>query len=357
MIQETRVRAQESIRKIAVFRAGAIGDALNAKYLLENVHAVYPDARCTLVVSSRAEMLRNLLAAYPWIEVREVNRRDLWSVWKLMRDFGASDFVVTAYTKKGGKFALSSKLIGRLLAKRGGYIGFKDASSLSPYLYDHILSGEQARAPRLHEQDALRAMGIPVAIEYQKLAYVPQPEPLARMGLVGEKYLVVHLFAGSENRGLSNNQRQLLMDALARELPDVPILLTGSKEERTYVEKLPLPANVRVVAGDLSVQELATLLDHSTCVVSVGTGPSHIASNLGKPVIVLVTCVGIPWVGTEQYGAFAAAHIFSNTAACIEGHDYSRPHPACMEGIDIQEVVCSTIPYFRKGRYNGSKHI
>lgn len=349
MIHEVNARAQGPVRKAVVFRAGAIGDALNAKYLLENVHAAYPDAQCCLVVASRAAMLRDLFAAYPWIEVREVNRKDPRSVLRLIRDFCGSDLVVTAYTKKGGRFALPSKLVGRLLAKHGGYIGFEDASRLSLYLYDRILSGEQARAPRLHEQDALRAAGVPITIEHEKLAYVPQPELLARLGLAGKKYLIVHLFAGSENRGLSNEKRQSLIDALARELPNVPLLLTGSKAERTYIEKLKLPKNASIVAGDLSVQELAALIDYSTCMISVGTGPSHIASNLGKPVIVLVTCVGIPWVGEEQYGEHAAAPIFSDTAACAGEHDYSRPHPACMEGIDMNEVARSAISYFRQG--------
>jgi ADP-heptose:LPS heptosyltransferase len=357
MIHETKTRAHGPVRKAVVFRAGSIGDALNAKYLLENVHAAYPEARCCLVVSNHAAILRDLFAAYPWIEVREVNRKDLWSVWKLIRDFRGSDLVVTAYTKKGGTFSLPSKVIGRLLAKRGGYIGFEDASGLSPYLYDRILSGEQTRAPRLHEQDALHAAGIRVTIEYEKLAYVTQSELLAGLGLTGEKYLVLHLFAGSENRGLSNEKRQSLIDALARELPDVSLLLTGLKAERTYIEKLRLSANARVVAGDLSVQELISLIKHSTCMVSVGTGPSHIASNLGRPVIVLVTCVGIPWVGKEQYGEHAAIRIFSDTAACAGKHDYSKPHPACMESIDMNEVARSAVPYFKTIRQNTSTPI
>jgi ADP-heptose:LPS heptosyltransferase len=347
MIHDPAVRAQKPIRKAVVFRAGAIGDALNAKYLLENVHAAFPDARCCLVVASRAGMLRDLFAAYPWIEVREVNRKDPKSVWKFIQDFWRSDLVVTAYTKKGGRFSLPSKLAGRLLAKRGAYIGFVDASLLSPYLYDQVLSGEQARAPRLHEQAALRAAGIPISIEHETLAYVPQPELLARLTLTGKQYLVVHLFAGSENRGLSGEKRQSLVDALARMLPTVPLLFTGSKAERAYIEKLKLPANAQLVAGDLSVQELAELIDRSACMVSIGTGPSHIASNLRRPVIVLVTCVGIPWVGKEQYGEYGAARIFSDTAACAGKHDYSKSHPACMEGIDMEQVAESAVSYFR----------
>ena len=57
--------------KALTFRASSIGDALMAKYLLENVRATHPEARCAIVVAGRSGMIRDLLAAYPWIEVLE----------------------------------------------------------------------------------------------------------------------------------------------------------------------------------------------------------------------------------------------------------------------------------------------
>lgn len=336
----------KEIRKVLTFRASAIGDALNAKYLLENVHAAYPDARCGLIVASRGTMIRDLLAAYPWIEVLEVNRKNIPALVMLWKRFGGSDVVVLPPTKPGASFALPSKIAARLLARPGGLYGFGDASRFTRFIYDRILTPDPLRAPRLLEQQALTAAGVPISVPSMTLAYLPQPNLLARLDLTKGKYLVLHLFAGSNGRAMSNEKRQVLIDALAHAMPNVPLILTGSVAERRAIEQLTLPTTTRVVAGDLSVQELAALIASSGCMVSVGTGPSHMASHLKTPLLVLVVCVGITWCGPEQFGD-AAGRIFSDTAACANGHDHSLLAATCIEGIDVQEVARAAATYFK----------
>lgn len=337
-----------TIRKALTFRASAIGDALNAKYLLENIHTAYPEARCGIVVAGNGAMLRDLLAAYPWIEVLEVNRRNLGSVWNLWKEFRGSDLVITPATKPGGTFALPSKLFARLLAHR--LIGFRDASPLTPYLYDAVLAPDPVRAPRLLEQDALAAAHIPIAVADMTLAYLPQPELLARLGLDGKPYLVLHLFAGGKGRALTQGKRQSILDALHAALPEVPFVLTGSRSERVWIEELTLPPNARVVAGDISVQELAHLITKSTLTISIGTGPSHMASNLGARLIVLVVCIGRHWCGEEEFGDRKADHILSNVEACKNGHDAPQGYAPCIESIEVADIISRAVPYFRNGQ-------
>ncbi|MES2203231.1 MAG: hypothetical protein V4474_02860, partial [Patescibacteria group bacterium] len=108
------------IRKALTFRASSIGDCLMGKYLLDNVHAQYPAARLGLVVASRGAMIRDLLSAYPYIEVVEANRANPGSLWRLWRAWRGSDVVVTQYAgKQGGRFSLATKVMARLLARRG----------------------------------------------------------------------------------------------------------------------------------------------------------------------------------------------------------------------------------------------
>ena len=91
--------------KVLTFRASSIGDCLMGKYLLENIHIQYPQARLALVVASRGAMIRDLFAGYPWLDVREVNRRNSSALLALWKDFHWSDVVVTQYAgKQGGKF-------------------------------------------------------------------------------------------------------------------------------------------------------------------------------------------------------------------------------------------------------------
>ncbi len=333
------------IRKALVFKASSIGDALMAKHLLENVHAAYPEARCGLLVAGRGAMVRSLLASYPWIEVLEVNRRNPAALWKLWRTYQGSDLVVTSYVKPGGRFGFFSKVAARILARPGCLFGFTDASWWNRYVYDHLLESSMVRAPRLLEEDVLRVAGISIAHESMTLNYLPQPKLLSRLELEGAPYVAVHLFAGSDGRAMSQSKRQALLDALFAELPGMTFVLTGTTSERPFLEELTLPERARIVAGDLTVQELAALLDGSTCVVSVGTGPSHMTSHLGKPLVVLVVCIGIPWCGKEQFGEAAPVQIFSDTSACASGHRMTEQSPACIEGIDVGSVARAMATY------------
>jgi ADP-heptose:LPS heptosyltransferase len=321
-----------------------------AKYLLENIRASYPDARYGIVVASRAGMIIDLLAAYPWIELIVANRKDPKSLVRLWKRFRRSDLVITQYAgKPGGRFSLASKFAARLLAKPGGLVGFADASKWNRFLYDLIVPLDIYRAPRLLECDALEALGIERKVPQATLAYIPQPELLPRLDLRKGDYVIVHLFAGSAGRGMSAGKRQALVDALARTFPDTPLVFTGSHSEHAFIEQLSLPANAQNVAGDLSVQELAALIDGCGSMVSIGTGPSHMASHLGKPLVVLVTCVGVHWCGADQFGD-AGAVIFSDQEICRGAHDHKAPVPPCIENIDVSEVATAAAQQFREAR-------
>src|SRR3989338_3419571 len=101
-------KADMKIEKALTFRASSIGDCLMGKYLLENIHAQFPNARLGIVVASRGAMIRDLFATYPWLEVIEANRRSPRSLFYLWRNFRNSDLVMTQYAGKlGGRFGLA----------------------------------------------------------------------------------------------------------------------------------------------------------------------------------------------------------------------------------------------------------
>ena len=329
-------------RKVVTFRASSIGDCLMALYFLENVHAVYPAARCGIVVASRGAMIKDLLAAYPWIEVIEANRRRPAAVWHLFRRFWGSDVVLTQYT--GGRVPFTTKMVARLLAYKGTLIGFADTSALTLLLYSSVLRhGNGALAPRLLERRALDAAGIPVTQEKVAYTYGVQQGFLGKFEIEKHKYIIVHLFSGSINRGLSPERRQALVDAVAAEFSGMPMLLTGTPREQEELAHLRVPPHARLVGT--TVQEMAQLLDNAACVVSVGTGTSHIAAALGAPLAVLVNCRGVQWVGKEQWGDAPIA-VFCNPDSCPGGHDFHGYAP-CMDSVDMPEVARAAISVAR----------
>lgn len=314
------------------------------KYLLENIRAEFPDARCGLVVGRRGAMIRDLLSAYPWIEIIEANRRSPRTLFMLVKRFWRSDFVCTLYT--GGLLNLSTKLIARFLARRGALIGYIDRSPVNKFLYDKMiyLKPDRSSVPRLLECDALSAAGVPVNIDRMTFKYLPQPDLLARFGLQKDEYVVVGLFSGADARGLSPEKRQELVDALARALPTMPLVFIGTEKEREQISHMRLPQNSHIV--ETSVQEVSALIDNSACMVSLGTGTSHIAAILRTPLVVLVACQGLQWVGADQYGD-APIKVFCQPKACPHGHSYSGYGP-CINAVDMDAVATTAIAYVTK---------
>lgn len=307
-----------------------------AKYLLENVHAQFPEARVAIVVSSKASMIRDLFAAYPWLEVVEANRHSVASLWFLWKNFHGADFVVTQYTgKPGGHFSLWSKLFARLLAHKGNLVGFKDASSINAYIFDHLVEDVIGEAPAELERKALKVAGLNMPVESPTLLF--NKEDISQFGLTGRPYVVVHLFAGNKGRGIHPTKKRELLQALVQAFPGVTLIISGGVDDRVEAEEVAQGLPVKVVAGQASLQHMLGLMAGSVGTLSVDTGMAHMSAQLGKSTVVLGTCLGLHWWKPEQYGS-SAIHVMSNQAAHPEGHVFQE-YPSCINDITTEKVV------------------
>ena len=321
-----------AIRTALTFRASSIGDCLMGAYFLENVHAAYPDARCGIVIGSRARMIRELMRDYPWIEVIEVNRRKPRTILRLIREWRGSDLVLTQYTGKGGSFSLPSKIIARLLARHGGLMGFTDAFWGNRFLYDTLVPFSASSATAELERLALGAAGIPVASPYPKLAHAaPQ---------TGDRpYLVVHLFAGNASRGLSPAYQKELVHTLALAFGErYSLFLTGAAEDAENAETAAAGTCAEVRAGKIPLYELPAFLAGAACVVSVDTGVAHIAAQSGAKLLVLRTCLGPAWWLPGQYGSGVPLRVYTNPAHTVQNHP-KGDYPSCINGIPVTEII------------------
>lgn len=326
------------IKKALTFRASSIGDCLMGKYLLENIHEQYPQARLGIVVASRAEMIRDLFAAYPWLEVIEANRWNPKSLFHLWKNFRGSDLVVTQYAgKPGGRFSFRSKLSARILAKRGGLIGFADASRWNGVLYDKLIPLVTDAAPAALEREVLRVVGIQIAHEHPTMRHLPLPNVTEKFNLVSGGYIIVHLFAGNKSRGLHPDKKRELLIALAQKLPNTHLVISGGAADKKEAPHIAENISATVIAGEATLQELMNLIVKSRGVVSVDTGVAHITAQLDRPLAVLATCLGLHWWGEDQYGIDALVTLFTCSNLCMGGHVY-KEYPDCMNEIDVREI-------------------
>lgn len=329
-----------NIRKALTFRASSIGDCLMGKYLLENIHAEYPQARLGIVVASRAPMIRNLFADYPWLEVIEANRRNPRTLFALLRDFHGSDLVVTQYAgKKGGMFGFGSKLFARLLARRGGLVGFVDAFRWNGVLYDQLVPIEAEESIAEHEREVLATVEVTVSLPFPKLICLPDGAIVEKFGVDAEKFIIVHFFAGGKGRSVSPEKSIELLTALRRVLSDdISILVSGSSADRSSARAIAEGIDAKVIAGETTLQEMMCLIKESRCVISVDTGMAHIAAQLGTPLVVMRTCIGRNWWLAEQYGENAPITVCSHDTSCRDGH-VNKEYPDCLNEILAEEVA------------------
>lgn len=332
------------IRKALTFRASSIGDCLMGKYLLENIHAQYPHAHLGIVVASRAGMIRDLFAAYPWLEVIEANRRSPWALLSLLKNFYGSDLVVTQYAgKQGGKFSLASKLVARILAKRGGLIGFTDVSWWNGMLYDRLLPIRPDIAVDEHDRAALRVVGVPVSLPFPTLKFMWDDSVLTTFGLEKRKFIVVHLFAGNIGRGLHPDKKRELLATLAEKLPDTRFVLSGGAADREEALRVVKNIPATIITGETTLQELMNLISLSHGVVSVDTGVAHITAQLGStPLVVLSTCLGANWWFPGQYGENTPITVFSRGDLCVDGHSYTE-YPVCINAINMKDIASRVV--------------
>lgn len=344
------------IRKALTFRASSIGDCLMGKYLLENVRAQFPHARLGIVIAGRTEMIRDLFAAYPWLEVIEANRRSPASLLSLARRFYGSDLVVTQYAgKPGGRFSFASKLMARFLAKRGGLVGFTDSSRWNTVLYDRLIPVRSDIAVAEHDREALRKAGLSTALPFPTLEFIQDDSAREKFHLEKGKYLIVQLFSGAKGRGLHSDKKRTLLAALAKEFPDLRLVISGGAADKEEVLQVAEHVPATVIAGEATLQELMNLISDSRGVVSVDTGIAHIAAQIGTPLVVLRTCLGPNWWLPDQYGISVPITVCSHDTSCAAGHSYGN-YPPCINGISIGEVIEAVGARLRPGRSGKSYH-
>lgn len=329
--------------KVVVFRAGSLGDCLMAKYFLENVRLAHPEARCAIVVGERGAMIRGLLVGYPWIEVREVNRGKLWAAFELMRNFWQSDLVVTQYTK--GTFSLLSKIMARLLAKKGAMVGFVDPWWGNRFLYSKLIVADKNLSTREQENQALNAAGIPIGVA--RLEFVQGEEKSSVFAAKKGRYIIVHLFPGNEGRGFTFENKVVIVSEVARKYgSQYELIITGGLADQKTAEAVVLElrqrdqrlnsVHIEVVAGKTSLPELTSLISGAAGVVSADTGVAHLAAHMSRPLVVLRSCVGRNWWLPGQYSGIPL--VLDADQVCIAGH-IGKMHPACINAIDFNKIA------------------
>ncbi len=270
--------------RILVVRVGALGDTLMATPTARALRSVHAGARIDFLASAAAAPLLRRNPDIDRVHVLKGRNIPFWlSVEKrrLARRLGQTGYSFAVLLESAPRY--------RVLLERAGLTeirGFRE----TPF------------DPDLHSAaNNIRAAGL----DWTQFPLEPEvvvdtrDRETARRLLADLEPPVVGLHAGYGPARKKKNQTERLKGWSALQFirlggmlveAGASVVLTGSAEDRAEAERIAaaLPdRRVRVLAGRTTLDELAGVLAEIRLLVSVDSGPAHLAAAVGTPLVVL----------------------------------------------------------------------
>jgi len=180
---------------------------------------------------------------------------------------------------------LRSALIARA-ARALRVIGLSDAREGARLLYHESAGVSQVRHAVDRYLRVLPLLGIPIPAtpEFPLGSGTPVDE-------IATPFILLHPFARGAGKSLSAAH----VTELCRLLPDRRIVIAGLGEAPAH-----LPPNAIDLAGATSLSQLIWLIRQATAVISVDSGPMHIAAAAGAPLLSIHT-----WSDPRKVGPYS----------------------------------------------------
>ncbi|CAA9452456.1 MAG: ADP-heptose--lipooligosaccharide heptosyltransferase II [uncultured Rubrobacteraceae bacterium] len=285
----------ENVRKIAVLRAGGLGDLIFTLPALDALREAYPEAEITLLggplqtelLSGRPEPVARALTVPSSTGVNGPDtgvEEDEEELERFFADMREEQFDLALQMHGGGGY--SNPFVRKLEARVTAGARAHDAPSLDrtvPYVY--------------FQSEILRYLEIASLVGARTAELEPRlqvtDEDLAEARNVvpeaGGTLVALHPGAGDSRRRWPPEKFAAVGDALAG--ADARVAVVGVEEDRALISGIvdAMEYEAFDLGGRLSLGGLAGLLGRCAVVVSNDSGPLHLAGALGA------TTVGIYW--------------------------------------------------------------
>lgn len=211
---------------------------------------------------------------------------------------------------------LRSALMARFFRGRT-VLGLSDAREGARFFYDTVADVSS----KVHAVDRYLTLATALGIDIQRPLEWRLPSGVKPPGFVPEQaFVLLHPFSRGVGKSLSAADVQTLCEALA----PTRIVLVGRTEMR-----IPRADNVIDLINSTSLAELIWLIRHAAFVVSVDSGPMHIAAALTDRLIAIHT-----WTDPRRVGPYQPkAWVWQQGVLCRVA-DLDRP----AQGLPVSDV-------------------
>ncbi len=285
----------KDIENILVIRLDHIGDLLFATPVFRAIKEAYPKVRLDVLISRHN---KDIIKNNPFVD--EIMTYDApWFKRKNGRLIKLREFIRLAKVLRREKYDIGIDLRGDLrhiiLMSLAG-IKYKIGYGITGGGF--FLDKEVSYYPQVHEvehnSDLLKAIDIKsmykeseffIPDEYKNFA----EEFYAKNGLRTEDFLVcIHPGAGYHSKRWLPKKWAQLIDRLTEEFK-AKVVIIGTKEDKTSLGNIKETIRSKVIdaIGKTSLGELAALLKRANLFIGTDSGPSHVASAVNTPSIIL----------------------------------------------------------------------
>lgn len=341
--------ASSTPQRILLLRLERIGDLLMVLDAIASLRAAWPDATIDLAVGSWNAPIAALMAGVDRVEVmdvpwlaREGTGLSMSALWARAGDWRARRYDLT--------INFEPDIRSNLLAWRGGSrrrVGYWTGGGGA------LLTDALAYDPTRHvSANALalidHVIGRPVSPLHSAAVLHLPPEAIAAadalLSPARRRRIGVHVSGGRESKQWHLSRFAEVAHTLGND-PDTTIVLTGSAADRNLVSTVRDACAVPSVidtAGRLDLPGTAALLSRLDLLITGDTGPMHLASAVGTPVVALFGPSD-----PRRYGPLATrqrvVRVQLPCSPCGQVRlppERCRGHvPDCMDGIAVTAVV------------------
>lgn len=264
---------EQNIQRIAIVRLSALGDVCHAIAVVTAIQKQYPDAQITWITGPLEAQLVRLMDG---IDVRVYDKKSgIKGMLALRKELSNITFDVLLHLQWSVRASLLT-----LMLKVKRRIGFARSVSREN---QHWFVNELAPEPKgPHVLDAFQSQATLLGV-----SDVTFPVPLSITPAVRKRpYVVINPSASAPERSwLPSRYAYLAQFLMAR---DFHVILTGGPsdiERKMAVEIEHMTPVDENMVGKTNLAEMLALLAGAAFVISPDTGPAHMATLVGVPVI------------------------------------------------------------------------
>ena len=322
-------------QNILVINLAFIGDVILATPAVRALHERFPDARITMMTVPLTESVAGMNPYVDEVLVYDKKGREkgLFGMLRMaarLRKYRFDLAVCMNFAPRGAAAVWLARIPNRLGydAQHGSFFLTMVASSKRPAIQHEAINHLGVLMPLdIAVRDVSLALSIPAEAQESCAA------KLVQRGLPQDRFVVICPCGSYERKNLSSETVVDLVRALSKDC--VIILIGGSSDHQRLHEaahRAGLPDEA-VLAGTLTLPELAALLQRAELLITVDTGPLHMAQ--------AVKCPTVAVFGPTNPKVWGPRGGYDLVIAEALDADGNPPVSNCIESIAAEQILSS----------------